>query len=177
MQKNWLQKKYLLIKITGTVIVAIFICIITLQGCSSTMTQGQAKPTTVDVHKLDVHFSVGKPIENEETRKALEVVSEIKGVSYTIDRYNERFANDSVHATKFVDRDPDPKADDPILKNYYNVVVGADSLTMVHTWFTFLVRNDFKEVLYYDMKKGKPMPIDNWKINWPASEFLRNKTD
>ena len=113
----------------------------------------------------------------DKARKALETVSEIKGMSYTMDRYNERFANDSVHATKFVDRDPDPKADDPILKNYYHVVVGADSLTMVHTWFNFLVRNDFKEVLYYDMKKGKTMPIDDWKKIWPASEFLKNKTD
>ena len=177
MQEHWLQKKYMSTKISVVVIAAIFIAVITLQGCSSTSTQGQVKPTTVDVHKLDVHFSVGTPIENEETRKALETVSEIKGVSYTMDRYNERFANDSVHATKFVDRDPDPKADDPILKNYYHVVVGADSLTMVHTWFNFLVRNDFKEVLYYDMKKGKTMPIDDWKKIWPASEFLRNKTD
>ncbi len=141
------------------------------QGCSAT-SQGQAKTSTVDVHKLDIHFSVGRVIENEETRKALAMVNEINGVGFTMNRYNERFANDSVHATKFVDREPDPKADDRLLKNYYNVVVGADSMTMVHTWFTFLVKNDFKEILYYDMKKGKTMPLDDWKTNWPASEFL-----
>ena len=170
MQKNWLRLKFLQSKKIGIALLAFLLC--------ATTSWGQVKTTTnVDVHKLDVHFSVGKPIENEETRKALEAVSEIKGVEYTMHRYNERFGNDSVHATKFVDRDPDPKADDPILKNYYNVVIGTDSLTMVHTWFTFLVKNDFKEVLYYDMKKGKTMPIDEWKKIWPASEFLRNKTD
>ena len=168
-QKNWLLKRYLPIKNTGIGILAILFCIST--------SQAQVKTPTVDVHKLDVHFSVGKAIETEETKKALEVISEIKGVEYTMHRYNERFGNDSVRAVKFVDRDPDTKADDPILKNYYNVVVGADSLTMVHTWFTFLVKNDFKEVLYYDMKKGKTMPIDDWKKIWPASEFLRDKTD
>jgi hypothetical protein len=126
----------------------------------------------VDVHKLDVHFSVGKAIDNDQTRKALAVVAQIPGVISTMQSYNVRFGNDSVHATTFVDREPDPKADDRLLKNYFNVIVGADSLTMVHRWFTFLVRNDFNEVLYYDPKKGKTMPFDDWKTNWPASEFL-----
>ena len=126
----------------------------------------------VDVHKLDIHLDVGKPIDNEQTRKVLKAVMKIHGIERTMHRYNERYGNDSVHATTFVDREPDPKADDPILKNYYNVIVGADSLTLVHHWFTFLVRNDFKEVLYYDLKKGKTMPFDDWKTNWPASEFL-----
>ena len=79
MQENWLQKKHLSIKNTGFLILAILIGMTISQGCSTT-SQGQAKTPSVDVHKLDVHFSVGRAIENEETRKALEMVSEIKEI-------------------------------------------------------------------------------------------------
>ena len=127
---------------------------------------------SVDVHKIDLHLDVGKPIKNESTERALNVVMNIQGIEHTMRRYNERFGNDSVHATKFVDRDPDPKAEDPLTKNYFNVIIGADSATMVHRWFTFLVRSDYNEVLYYDPKQGKTLPIDDWKNVWPASEFF-----
>jgi hypothetical protein len=121
----------------------------------------------------EINIAVGTPITNDNTERALKVVSRIRGIQKTIRLYNERFGNDSVRALMFVDREPDPKADDNIVKNYYNVVVVSDSVHQVSQWFTFLVRKDFAEVLYYDLKKSKTAEINDWRKIWPALEFLK----
>src|SRR5689334_19883177 len=38
-----------------------------------------------------VNITVGSPIDNEATRKVLEVIDRIPGLTYTIHRYNEKF--------------------------------------------------------------------------------------
>jgi hypothetical protein len=122
----------------------------------------------------EINIAVGSPIENENTEKALKAIDKIPGLKYTLHTYNEKFGSDSVHAKRFVDREPDEKnTSDPIVRDYYDVVFVSDSVHQVTRWFTFLVRKDFKEVKYYDLKKSKTTDIDDWKKVWPASEFLQ----
>jgi hypothetical protein len=123
----------------------------------------------------ELNITIGTPIENEATREVLKVIDRIPGLSRTIHRYNDRFGNDSVLATRFVDREPDEKAEDSLMKNYYDVVVVADSAKQTTRWYSFLVRKDLKEVRYYDLKNGKTGGIDDWKKIWPASEFLKGR--
>lgn len=140
----------------------------------SSLLQAQVKPIDKMITQLkDVNITIGKSIENDNTKRALGVVDRIRGLKRTIAIYNMRYSNDSVYATRFVDREPDPKADDNLVKNYYNIDVVADSVHHQMHWFTFLVRKDFNEVLYYDMKNGKTADINDWKKIWPASEFLK----
>jgi len=123
------------------------------------------------------NITVGSPIVNESTEKALKVIDAIPELSETIHRYNERYGNDSVHATRFVDREPDEKNTiDKLIQNYYDVVVVSDSAHQTMRWYSFLVRKDFQEVLYYDLKNGKTAGIDDWRKLWPATEFLEPKT-
>ncbi len=119
-----------------------------------------------------INIAVGAPITTDSAIRALNLVEHIPYLTYTIDRYNERFGNDSVYALIFVDKDPDEKADDPLVKNYFNVIVVSDSANHVSRWFSFDVRKDYQEVLYYDFNKSKTAPLDEWKLIWPASEFL-----
>ena len=122
-----------------------------------------------------VNIHVGSPIENESTKKVLEVIDRIPGLSETISIYNERFGNDSVRATRYVDREPDDKATDPFARDYYQVVVISDSVNQVARWFSFIVKKDLSDVKYYDLKNVKTGSMDDWKKIWPASEFLRVK--
>jgi hypothetical protein len=120
------------------------------------------------------NITVGSPIENDTTKKVLEVLDRrIAPLIFVINRYNQKFGNDSVRAMRFVDKEPDEKSDDPIVKNYYGVVVVSDSAHQVARWFSFLVRKDLEEVKYYDLKNAKTGDIDEWKKIWPASEFLK----
>ena len=121
----------------------------------------------------ELNITVGTPIENEATRKVLKVIDLVPGLAKTIKLYNARFGNDSVRATRFVDRRPDDRATDTLMKNYYDVVVVSDSAKQTSRWYSFLVRNDLKVVLYYDLKNSKTGTMDDWKKIWPASEFLR----
>ena len=162
------QNSYLLQSSPYKIFVVCWVIII----CNSTSFAQQAADQVRDVTKK-INITVGIPIKNELTEKALKAVDKVNGLQKVIHRYNERYGNDSVHAHRFVDREPDEKADDPILKNYYNVVVVSDSAEQTARWFTFLVRKDFKEVLFYDFKNSKTPPLDEWKKIWPASEFLR----
>jgi len=119
-----------------------------------------------------LNITVGKKIDNESTRKVLKVIDKVPGLARTIRRYNERFGNDSVHAERYVDREPDETAIDTMLKNYFDVVVISDSANQTSRWYSFLVRKDLKEVRYYDLKNAKTGSMDEWKKIWPASEFL-----
>jgi hypothetical protein len=155
--------------IFGAVIFIFFLLLI-----FSSLLPAQVKPVNKIITQVkDVNIAVGTSIENVNTELALKVADRISGLKKTIHLYNERFGNDSVHASRFVDREPDEKADDNLVKNYYNVVVVADSAHHTMIWFTFLVRKDFNEVLYYDLKKAKTSDINDWKKIWPASEFLK----
>jgi hypothetical protein len=131
----------------------------------------------VDIHKINIHLDIGTPIDNEATRKILKVVDKIHGLHHTMESYNARYGRDSVYAVKFVDREPDEKAEDSLLKNYYNVIVGEDSIGHTSRWFTFLVNKDLRIIHFYDFKKSKTAGIDDWKKIWPASEFLKPESE
>lgn len=90
-----------------------------------------------------------------------------------IQGYNIRYGNDSVRAMRFVDRLPDDEAPDLLLRDYYNVVVIADSAKHTSLWYTFLVKKDLHGIKYYDIKKSKTTDIDDWKKIWPATQFLK----
>jgi hypothetical protein len=121
----------------------------------------------------EVNVAVGKPIVNENTEKALKAVDRIPGLKQMLIMYNAHFGNDSVHALRFVDREPDAKSDDPIVRDNYDIVFVSDSVHQVARWWTFLVRKDFQEVRYYDQKKAKTTDLADWKKIWPANEFLK----
>ncbi|MEP7235174.1 MAG: hypothetical protein ABI778_07750 [Ignavibacteriota bacterium] len=121
----------------------------------------------------ELNITVGTPIVNEQTKKVLNVIDRIPGLMQTIKTYNRKFGNDSVFATRYVDRLPDPDAEDTLVKNYYDVVVVSDSAKQTSRWYSFLVRKDLKNVKYYDLKQGKTGESDDWKKLWPASEFLK----
>ena len=122
----------------------------------------------------EVNIAVGKAIVNENTEKALKTVDNVPELAQTIHLYNERYGNDSVHAIRFVDREPDEKnTDDPVVHDYYDVVFVSDSAHQVTRWWTFLVRKDFSEVKYYDLKKAKTTDLADWKKTWPANELLK----
>ena len=121
----------------------------------------------------EVNISVGHPIDNPNTKKALKVIDQIPGLLTTIHEYNSLYGNDSVYAARFVDREPDEKNnDDPLVHNYYDVVVISDSAKQITRWWTFLVKKDFTEVAYYDPKEGKTTDINDWKKKWPATTLL-----
>ncbi len=151
-------------------IIALFILVFS----SDTYAQGKVVDQVRDLTKK-INLTVGTPIVNDTTERVLRVIDKIQGISRTIHRYNERYGNDSVHATRFVDREPDEKAIDTLIKNYYDVVVVSDSVNQTSRWYSFLVRKDLKEVRYYDLKNGKTGNMDDWKKIWPASEFLKGR--
>jgi len=121
----------------------------------------------------EVNIAVGKAIVNENTEKALKTVDNVPGLKRVIRMYNERYGNDSVHALRFVDREPDEKSDDPLVRDNYDIVFVSDSAHQVTRWWTFVVRKDFQEVRYYDQKKSKTTDLADWKKTWPANEFLK----
>jgi hypothetical protein len=137
----------------------------------------QVKPIDKIITQIkDVNITIGSPIVNPNTERALKAVDRIPGLKKVINIYNMRYGSDSVHASRFVDREPDEKADDNVVKNYYNVDVVADSAHHQMRWFTFLISKDFNGVLYYDFKNAKTADINDWRKIWPASEFLGTGT-
>ncbi|MDP4220128.1 MAG: hypothetical protein Q8916_06390 [Bacteroidota bacterium] len=136
-----------------------------------TISFAQNPVTKIRDKTKQINLTVGSAIDNEGTRKALKAMNKIPEVAATIRRYNRRFGNDSVQAKMFVDREPDEKAQDSLMKNYYEVVVVSDSANQTSRWFAFFVRKDYQEILFYDLKQSKTGGIDDWKKIWPASEF------
>jgi hypothetical protein len=141
----------------------------------STIMKAQDPVNDIRTWTKEINLIVGKEIKNENTEKALKAIDKVPGLKQMVHEYNERFGSDSVHALRFVDREPDEKnTSDPILRDYYEVVFVSDSAHQVSIWWNFLVRKDFNEVKYYDLKKSKTTDIDDWKKTWPANEFLKN---
>jgi hypothetical protein len=173
-QGRQLVREYKPVKFT-TIIAAIAFIFVLLLVFSSIL------PAQDPILKLrdwakSVNLAVGKPIENANTAKALKALDRVPGLNATIKNYNSRFGNDSVYAAKFVDREPDEKnIDDPIVRDNYNIVVISDSAKQITRWWTFLVKKDFREVKYYDQKKAKTADINDWKKQWPATEFLTSR--
>lgn len=156
-----------------TLVVAVFFIFILLLIFASVMPAQDPVVKVVDWMK-EVDIAVGAPIVNANTAKALKAVDRVPGLKQMLRMYNVRYGNDSVQATHFVDREPDEKnTSDPLVHDYYDVVFVADSVHQVTRWWTFLVRKDYQEVLYYDLKLGKTSDINDWKKSWPANKFLK----
>lgn len=156
----------------GTLLRSSFLLIVAFLffNCSSS---AQVKPLNdVRTFTKRANIAIGSPIDNEATKKVLAKVDQIPGLALVMQGYNERYGNDSVRAIRFVDREPDEKADDPLVRDYYNVVVIEDSANQTSLWFTFVVKKDLKEVKYYDIKKSKTRDLEYWRKLWPATEFL-----
>jgi len=171
-QGNGLPKPFRKVTISKNILGVVFILLLVF----SSLVTAQVKPLN-DLRNVTkgINITVGSPIVNERTERALKVADNIPGLQTTIHRYNERFGNDSVRAVRFVDTEPDEKnTTDTLIYNYYNVVVVSDSAHQISRWFTFLVRKDYNLVLYYDLKNAKTAGINDWKKIWPASEFLRS---
>ena len=148
-------------------------CAVLFLNCTS---GAQIKPLNdVRTFVKRANIAIGSPIDNEATRHVLAKIDEIPGLTSVIQGYNAKYGNDSVHALRFVDREPDEKADDPLVRDYYNVIVIEDSANHTSLWYTFVVKKDLNEIKYYDITKSKTRDLPYWKKLWPATEFLKSE--
>ena len=107
----------------------------------------------------------GETVDNEcdkVTYYLMENVPEIDEFRESLDKYS-REQNDKVNLVMRLESEPDPKSSDEFSKYYYSIYVGENHDTRTVRWNTFLVHENLKEILIYDIMTDDYISLEKWR--------------
>jgi hypothetical protein len=104
------------------------------------------------------------------------VLDRLQGFREVLERFDEKFAKDSVKSVVYTESDSDdPNAIHAVRQGFYHVYVGESHRDHNVRWYTFLLSSDFKRILFYDEAQSREWPPEHWRDVWPATEFLKRE--